>query len=382
MSANNLESDGPNFQSTIKEYIKPPSTSEMLEQNQNLMVSGKSNNNASEEENNNNNNLNNNYFKKTVTNSIFTVKSNDCLSNTSAQIKSNKDLEVMRSNKDLEVMRSNKDIEEQMKSNAELQIDMKQSAKFNNLNLSLPQPLQELNNVNSCRIEQRPQIAGATKGCELINQFLVYITDAQVENKLHFICREFSNFCTKSCCCDCARSFNLSINYVINNKETDENAYEEPFGLAKKDCACSCFCCNREVLKVQLQEDCNLGKVIDLFTCGSPRFQILDADGNCRYTLNLGCCQCGFLCCNCSDVELSVYAFNDFTKQVGYFTKILACCERVPYENNWIIRFPEAATAEDKFLMIMCVINIDYRYYELNGAYYKKLKNKKAQRKK
>lgn len=382
MSTNNIGLVESKFSKNNNEEIKSPTKSESSKQSQNLKVNEERNNNALEDGNNNNNKIYNNAYKKTLTNSIFTVRSNDCLSNTTSQIKSNKE---------------NKEPDDQMKSNAELQVDMKdsnvelqikESAGFGKPDILLPEPLQELNSAISCRIEQIPEIAGANKSCELVNKFLVYITtNSGVENKLKFICREVTNFCTKSCCSDCSRPFNLEINYVIKNKETDEdneNIYEQPFGFAKKECNCSCFCLNREVLKVKLKDvECKLGKVIDVFTCGSPRFEILDEDGVCKYTLHLGCCQCGFLCCNCNDVELNIYAFKDFTQQVGYCTKILACCDRVPCEKNWIMKFPEAATPQDKFLMIMCVINIDYRYFELNGAYYRaKMKDKKTHKKK
>ena len=97
-----------------------------------------------------------------------------------------------------------------------------------------------------------------------------------------------------------------------------------------------------------------------------------ETDGS-KYSIEISCCQCGFMCrsniCGkCSEVNGNIYKENDLTHPVGSFKKVENCVlEMITDANSFEIIFPTDATVGDKLNILATVILIDYRFYESNA---------------
>lgn len=137
----------------------------------------------------------------------------------------------------------------------------------------------------------------------------------------------------------------------------------------------SCPCCKhcRPTLEV-FQNGQLLGyiKEPNEFCC-DPVFEIYNNSNELIYKYFTNCCQCGFICkCirlgQCCEVSIPIFKGDnkDYMEnnKIGNIKKVFGYCgECIGNVCTYFIDFPIEATPQQKILLIMGIILMDYRYY-------------------
>ena len=234
-------------------------------------------------------------------------------------------------------------------------------------------PLTELDSCTGVTIRQQPEFYEAITGCETANRYHVFGRCPQGYKYL-FKCRENSDFCMRMFCPSEIREFNMEISQVLYNGQN------QLFANAFKPLKCSCFCCNRPEIIVNVG-DRNVGKIVHLFTCCDPEFDVYDASGMVKYFVNADCCQCGIMCSKNICGKFSNAVFNIYAPGsnniIGTINKMPAqsFAEFATDADSYEISFPQGISPDDKMLIIALGLMIDYQYFETDGN------NKKGRRK-
>ena len=125
---------------------------------------------------------------------------------------------------------------------------------------------------------------------------------------------------------------------------------------------------------VTLGDNQPFGRIKQPFTCCDPEFEIYDNTGSSRYIIHADCCQCGLLCANnfcgkLSEVRFEIYNTGARDKPVGLIYKKSAnMSELVTSADSYQINFPPQATPQDKLLLIVAGLMIDYQYFEESAS--------------
>ena len=154
----------------------------------------------------------------------------------------------------------------------------------------------------------------------------------------------------------------------IENKENINNYFDiiKPF-----KCPCSKYC--RPILEIYFNSN-KFGYITEPNTfCCDPVFEIYNNKNELKYKFYNNCCQTGFIfsnlrCGQCCDVDIPIYIGkeNEFSNNnVGIIKKFNDENYNgiVTNTSSYNIKFPDDASAEDKILLLMGVILMDYRYY-------------------
>ena len=230
-------------------------------------------------------------------------------------------------------------------------------------------PMSELNNCTGVIIRQQPELFEAITGCETANRYHVYGQTPQGLKYL-FKCMEKSDYCMRSCCPSNIREFNMEIYHIINLGQQATKL----FANALKPLMCPCFCCCRPEMTLLLggQKEV-VGKIVNIFTCCDPEFDVFDKSGNVKFRIHADCCQCGLLCANniCGKFSSANFDIYDgtFTNKVGQISKMPAqsYSEMVTDADSYQVTFPQQASAHDKLLLIALGLMIDYQYFETDS---------------
>ena len=154
----------------------------------------------------------------------------------------------------------------------------------------------------------------------------------------------------------------------LDNKKNIKNFFEidKPF-----KCPCSKYC--RPILEIYFNSN-KFGYIIEPNTfCCDPVFEIYNNKNELKYKFYNECCQKGFIFSSCKlgqycEVYIPIYKGNEkefLDNNVGIVQKIVDknCAGLIANISVFDINFPKEATVEDKLLLLMGVILMDYRYY-------------------
>lgn len=232
-------------------------------------------------------------------------------------------------------------------------------------------PMTELGNCSHVIIKQQPELLEAITGCETANRYHVFGNSGGYFKYL-FKCQELSSFCERNCCPSSLREFNMQINHVASSPMT--GGLSKSFANAFKPFKCSCLCLNRPVISVTLGSDNRyIGKIVHLFTCCDPEFEVYNSHGL-KYYIRADCCQCGLLCANNICGKFSTAQFD--IHQPGS-ANIIANIQKMSAQSygeamtdadSYQVGFPPGATPEDKLLLITLGLMIDYQYFETSSS--------------
>lgn len=232
-------------------------------------------------------------------------------------------------------------------------------------------PMAELALCAGVEIKQQPQFLEAISGCEYPNRYFVFSKNPQGGMKLLFKCKEFSEFCARNCCPADVREFRMKIKHVAAQINLNED-FSTPFVDVFKPFKCTCCCFERPEMIVTFgagNQPC--GKIKQPFTCCDPKFEVKDNTGALKYTIHADCCQCGICCANSfcgkfSTANFQIYAGANITAPpVGLIQKKPAnFSELVTSADSYIINFPPQATPQEKMLLIVAGLMVDYQYFE------------------
>ena len=234
-----------------------------------------------------------------------------------------------------------------------------------------------LESITEMVIKQEADILEAVTGCQEPNSYQIYGKLSNGE-KIHiFNCREFSScgmryFCPVNC-----REFYMKIKIPSENEKKIENnedeEYENSLIEINKNCKCPFLCCIRPDMKVILNDqNKKLGVIEQAFSCCDPVFNIYDKDNNEIFYIEADCCQCGFLCRNnfmgkTDEAHFFIYNYNDRSNAIGDICK-KAAKSLLSIADNYSVILPNKATFEEKILLTVAGIMIDYQYFEKNTS--------------
>jgi len=234
----------------------------------------------------------------------------------------------------------------------------------------VPDPMVELGMSTGVLIRQEAQFLEQVTGCESPNRYYVFSQSPQGGMKLLFKCKEYSGCCMRNCCPASSRGFNMVIKHIANAANLDEN-FSSPFVYVKKPFKCTCCCLERPEMIINFGGSSKpLGRIKQPFTYCDPEFLIQDNIGNIKYIVHGDCCQCGLCCANnfcgkLSEVIFNIYTFSDRNCHCGAIIKKSATAsELVTSADSYQVNFPRDATPEEKMLLIVMGLMIDYQFFE------------------
>lgn len=233
-------------------------------------------------------------------------------------------------------------------------------------------PMDELESSRKVLIRQKPQFIEQMFGCESANRYYVFSESPQQGVKLLFKCKEFSSCWMRNCCPANNRAFKMDIKHIANAYNFNDD-FSIPFLKINRPYKCACCCCCRPEMFINLGSNNQfLGRIVQPFQCCDPKFLLYNNDGLLRYMIHADCCQCGLCCANSCCGKLSKAVFNiykgaDINTISGTIIKRPAKSGEELFTNadSYEIQFPiNDITVEDKILLIVAGLMIDYQYFE------------------
>ena len=229
-----------------------------------------------------------------------------------------------------------------------------------------------LDDISEIVIKQEADILEAVTGCQEPNNYQVYGKLPNGEKISILKCREFSG-CLMRCFCPVnCREFSMKIKKSFDNNDNEEDEdYENRIIDINKDFKCPCLCCIRPDMKIILIESSNkMGRIEQSFSFCDPVFKIFDKDDKEIFYIEADCCQCGLMCRNnfmgkTDEAHFFIYNINDRDNPSGDICK-KAAKSLFSIADNYYVIFPQKATIEEKILLTMAGIMIDYQYFEKN----------------
>ena len=224
-------------------------------------------------------------------------------------------------------------------------------------------PLTELSQCSGAIIRQQVELLEAFTGCETQNRYHVFLL-SPMGIKYAFKCSERSDACARCCCPASNRPLELIIRHIISSDQLNSDL-AKIFIHVNKPCVCGCCCFCRPHMDVRLADNNALiGRVREPFTCCDIDTEIYDSAGNFKYLIKGDCCQAGLCCCTkFSSVKFDILQ-NNFS--VGSMKKLAASNfgEFFTKADSYRIDFLVNATPEEKMLLIVAGLMIDYQNFE------------------
>ena len=226
-------------------------------------------------------------------------------------------------------------------------------------------PLTELSQCSGAIIRQQIEYLEVLTGCETQNRYHVFL-QSPLGLKYAFKCSERSTCCARCCCAGDCRSLEMIIRHVISLDEL-QGDLAKVFIRCDKPCKIGCCCMCRPVMDVRLADSgVRLGTVREPFACCDLDSEVYDSVGNLKYEVEGDCCQIG-LCCGADMEKLASIEFQikQNGRTVGMMRKLGASFgEFFTKADSYQITFPLNATPEEKMLLIIDGLMIDYQYFE------------------
>ena len=227
-------------------------------------------------------------------------------------------------------------------------------------------PMTEIAQSSGAIIRQQVELLEAVTGCETQNRYHVFL-QTPMGLKYAFKCNERSVGCARCCLSGSTRPLQMVIRHVISFDQIDSDL-AKIFINIDKPCTCGCCCLCRPYMDIFLADNNQyVGKVREPCTCCDNDVEIYDASGNFRYLITGDCCQLG-LCCG-SDVEKLANIRFDILEGgslVGGMKKLAASSfgEFFTKADSYQVNFPANATPQEKILLIVAGLMIDYQFFE------------------
>ena len=221
--------------------------------------------------------------------------------------------------------------------------------------------------INGCRI---------CCDCSSENEYNIFVKEDGIK-KFLLSCREDSNSTNKFFCAKPRREFNMYVNHFETFSETTKKQKKANFLHLWKPYKCPFFGYSRPLLEIYLKGK-KYGEIKEPFIkCCDPIFEIYNQKNELRYKFYNNCCQAGFIfsklrCGQCCNVDIPIYIGIE---EENFSNNHIGIIKKYPDENynsittntsSYQVKFPDDASAEDKVLLLMGVILMDYRYYGIN----------------
>ena len=243
-------------------------------------------------------------------------------------------------------------------------------------------PLFELNNfftlksqlisVSELVVQQESDIVEAIIGCQQPNNYHIYCRLPNGELSYLYKLREFSVCLMRIFCPVNCRGFSMKMKVV----ESHENKYDNNFNNClidiNKNFKIPFLCLVRPEMKLYLTKDQSfLGTIEQSFSVFDPSFTIYNENEEEVKYIEADCCQCGFICRNnaigkTEDAHFFIYNPENKTKPIGDICKKTESVFSIA--DSYSVTFPTKIPAEEKILLSIVAVLIDYQYYEKNNV--------------
>lgn len=221
-------------------------------------------------------------------------------------------------------------------------------------------------------VKQKFDVLEAMTGCDTPNRYYVFEQSSQgaAKKKKIFRCKEKSGWCARNCMSADCKPFQMEISKCFKEEEYDE---EHPVIILDRECKCTCMCCNRPTMTVNIVENGQnrpIGRVVDSWDCVNYSFTIYDAQDKKRFFIKAGCCQCGFWCkcpCEtCESITFDLYSGEEEKPEAPILKKGTGSCIKnaAGSADHFACPFPMTATWEDKVLLLSAILMIDFMMFE------------------
>lgn len=226
-------------------------------------------------------------------------------------------------------------------------------------------PLAELQMATGAVINQAPELLEAITGFDLANKYNVFVR-TPMGVKYMFRAIEHSTCCARCCCEGSSRPLQMSVKHIASIAEFQTDI-SKTYLIIDKPCRCGCLCCCRPYMDVRHVDTGKFfGRIREPCICCDPTVQLFDYRGSLRYVISANCCQAG-LCCGAACQKLNDIEFliRQNGAIVGRICKLPAnVAEFFTKADSYAIEFPLHATPEEKMLLIVAGLMIDYSYFE------------------
>ena len=231
-------------------------------------------------------------------------------------------------------------------------------------------PLSEIENCTGIIIKQEPEYLEFVSGFERNISYNIFGITSQGYKYL-FKCIENTGCLMRWLCPTNMRKIEMNILHISFNNNIDESKI---FANSIKPYKCPCFCLSRPEIFLSLKENNEkIGKIKEPFSCCDSIYEIYDDKDKIKYLINAKCCQCGLLFANsiCGTMGEALFSIvNPETKEeVGTITKKSPVMSDGEIDGaSYKITFPEKASSNDKLLITILGLMIDYQFFEMDPS--------------
>ena len=219
-------------------------------------------------------------------------------------------------------------------------------------------------------VQQEPDLVEAIIGCQQPNNYHVYGRLPNGETSYLFKFREFSGCAMRVLCPVNCRKFTMKMKAVASYENKSDNNFSNSILNIEKNFKIPCFCLMRPDMKVDLiQDKTRLGTVEQIFSWCDPSFKVYNGNDEEVKFITGDCCQCGFICRNSSigkteDAHFFIYNPKDMSKPIGDICKKTDSIFSTA--DSYSIIYPVKIPPEEKILLTIVAIMIDYQFFEKN----------------
>ena len=229
----------------------------------------------------------------------------------------------------------------------------------------------QLTNISELIINQEPDVSEMLCGCEQPNNYHVYLRERNGQLTYIYKLREFSGQCNRIFCPVNCREFTMKMKLMSPDSNKYDTNFRDSLMTLQRDCKIPCLCLIRPELIIDLsKEKLRVGKVEQSFAFCDPCFRVYNENDEEIYYIEADCCQCGFICRNYSigktdDCQFLIYKSSKRVKPIGYIVKKTESVYSLA--DSYLVVFPSKIPPEEKFLLSIAAVLIDYQYYEKNN---------------
>jgi hypothetical protein len=227
-------------------------------------------------------------------------------------------------------------------------------------------------------IKQEADILEAVTGCQEPNNYKIYGKTKEGDKIPMFKCKEYSGCAMRYFCPVSCREFVMKIQSMTEEEEEEEekesekeDSYDNPVIIINKNFRCPVLCCIRPKMRIIFTvNEQKIGIIEQGFSFLDPIFYIYDDKDKPRYYIEADCCQCGLMCRNnflgkTDEAHFFIYHYDDRSNPAGDICK-KAAKSMFSLADDYSVILPTNATFEDKVLLMIAGIMIDYQYFEMN----------------
>ena len=231
----------------------------------------------------------------------------------------------------------------------------------------------QLTNISELIVQQEPDISELLCSCccQMPNNYHVYIKELNGHLQYVYKLREFSGGCNRFFCPVNCREFTMKMKLLSDKKKKGDKDFENSLMTMQKNFKIPCLCLIRPEMVVNLtKEKTTIGRVEHNFSLFDPCFTVYNEhDEEVKY-IEADCCQWGYIFRNFSfgkseDCKFQIYNSKEKIKPIGYIMKKTESVYSLG--DSYRIAFPANIPPEEKLLLTIVAVLIDYQYYEKNN---------------